>query len=222
MSTIDEQYLQKILRTINHDMSAALRSSVGFSALILSEYDDQLDDKAKKWLRLNVDQGKKTQTALVALSEYSRLYDIADESLPCDLNALAHQACNELELAGLQVDIKLSASITGHPLLWKDYFYQLIQNSHLHSGATHCVISEQCSDSELTITVEDNGTGLDEHKAAEALLPFRTLGDAPGAGLGLARAKRIAEIHNGQIKLTPAEAGLCVEACLPRDIVLSP
>lgn len=218
MSTVDEAYIQKLLRTINHDMSATLRSSVGFSTLILSESGDKLDDKAKKWLNLNIDQGKKTQAGLIALSEYARLYDVKEEISRCDLSVLAEQVCDKLQPEGMNVEIQLSSSISGYKSLLTDYFHQLIQNCLLHSGGSRCVISEKHDEETFSIMVADDGTSLNENKAAEALLPFRTLGDTQTVGLGLSRAKRIIEIHNGSLRLCPSESGFCVEASLPSDI----
>jgi len=220
MSTVDEAYIQKLLRTVNHDMSATLRSSVGFSSLILSEYDDRLDDQAKNWLRLNIEQGKKTQAGLIALSKYAKLYGVQEAASRCDLKALAAQACDELPLVGvegMQIDIELVSSIKGYPLLWKDFFSQLLQNCVLHSGGAYCVISEQTDGAGFGIKVQDDGAGLDEEKVVEALLPYSAWGDQSGVGLGLSRAKRIAEIHGGRLKLYSTGRGLCVEACLPRD-----
>lgn len=220
--TVDEKYIQKLLRTINHDMSAALRSSVGFSTLIHAEYKDTLDDKAIGWLELNIEQGKITQAALIALSEYAHLYDVQEEMARCDLNALAAAACDTLReyehFDTVNIDIQLSSSISGYKLLWRDYFKQVIGNSVQHSGATQCIVSEKHEGNAFKIVIEDNGNRLNEKQMANILLPFRSLDNKNTVGLGLSRAKRIAELHGGNLKLYLNQQGFCVEASLPADI----
>jgi len=222
MSTVDEAYIQKLLRTVNHDMSATLRSSVGFSTLILSEFDASLDDKVKKWLRLNVEQGEKTQASLIALSSYARLYNVKEELARCDLAVLANEVCNKLQTAasaaGMTIEVNLSSPISGYKLLWSDYLQQVIANAFMHSQGSHCKVYEERDEAEFKLIIEDDGEGLDTSQMAEAILPFRKLTDSSAVGMGLARAKRIVEIHGGQLQLCTRQSGLCVEAVLPADI----
>lgn len=218
-NNIDELYLQQLLRAVNHDVSAALRSSVGFSQIILSEYGHQLDEKVKEWLSLTIAQGEVSQAALIALSQYARLYAVQEEVSRCNLSALA-QACRQSLNAGdqMQIDIQLSTSISGQKSLWEDYFKQIIGNSVRHANASLCRITEQTSNGLFKLFIEDNGSSLDEKNMADMLLPFRTLRKGSGVGMGLARAKRIVEIHGGQFSLYPSQLGFCVEASFPEDI----
>jgi light-regulated signal transduction histidine kinase (bacteriophytochrome) len=54
-----------------------------------------------------------------------------------------------------------------------------------------------------SISIADNGIGIDPEYAETAFLPFKRLNGAqyPGAGLGLSVAKLIAEMHGGQIRI---------------------
>ena len=56
-----------------------------------------------------------------------------------------------------------------------------------------------------SISVADNGIGIDPEYGEMVFLPFKRLNGAqyPGAGLGLAVAKLIVEMHGGRIRVNP-------------------
>jgi signal transduction histidine kinase len=69
----------------------------------------------------------------------------------------------------------------------------------------------------LVVYVQDNGMGIPESELGEVFIPFHELVDSyahhsgtveynsSGLGVGLSIAKRIAELHNGDIKITSKE-----------------
>ena len=58
----------------------------------------------------------------------------------------------------------------------------------------------------VTVTVSDNGSGIDRAIAEEVFEPFVT-GRASGTGLGLALVRRVAEEHDGSVELTARPSG---------------
>ncbi|MEZ4654835.1 MAG: ATP-binding protein [Candidatus Eisenbacteria bacterium] len=79
----------------------------------------------------------------------------------------------------------------------------------------------------FTITIEDNGIGLDEQFADKIFIPFQRLHtrDAySGTGIGLAVCRRVVDRHGGQIEVSgrPGE-GTTFSVHLPsRQLNLSP
>jgi signal transduction histidine kinase len=72
-------------------------------------------------------------------------------------------------------------------------------------------------DDRLLISVRDDGVGMPEHTLNHAFDPFfsdRSAGR--GAGLGLARARRLVDLHSGELRLesTPGE-GTTAHVALP-------
>jgi two-component system phosphate regulon sensor histidine kinase PhoR len=67
------------------------------------------------------------------------------------------------------------------------------------------LISAQGGDSEVTITVRDQGPGIPQSEAAQVFQRYyrcpRSQSQAPGLGLGLHIVKQIAELHGGQVTL---------------------
>lgn len=70
-----------------------------------------------------------------------------------------------------------------------------------------------------TITVIDNGPGVEEDKLAWIFEPFNTTKGLKGTGLGLAVTKRIVYEHKGRIRLesTPGK-GASFRIILPADL----
>jgi signal transduction histidine kinase len=85
----------------------------------------------------------------------------------------------------------------------------LIDNALRHAGAGVCVrIEARATGDSITITVTDNGPGIDSTLASELFGRFRrghTRSD--GSGLGLTVVRALAEAHGGTASLGNAEQG---------------
>lgn len=106
----------------------------------------------------------------------------------------------------------------------RQLFHNLIKNAIEATEQTEnaeIVVTSQCSAdlSELSITLCDNGPGIEEDAQNWIFEPYAT--DKPkGTGLGLAIVRKIVEEHSGQIRLQPpTEGGTCFIIDLP--IILS-
>jgi two-component system cell cycle sensor histidine kinase PleC len=67
------------------------------------------------------------------------------------------------------------------------------------------------SDGGSTITIRDNGIGMDEEELKVALAPFGQVDGKrtrwrEGTGLGLPIAKSLVEMHGGQLQITSAKS----------------
>ena len=218
---IDEWYLQKIMRTVSHNMGGTLRTSVGFSTLILDNLKDQLDEKTIMWLEMIKTEGEKTQAELIALSRYARLYGLESSRNTCSLKDLCEKSITISRINEFYPDFEIKVgelpTIEAIESLWVDYFVELIGNSARFSGgmpSNFCHIYSESNEKTVSIIIEDNGIGLSKKQKEEALLPFKTLEGAgkPGVGIGLSMAKRIIEIHDGEFLLADNNPGLKVVA----------
>jgi two-component system sensor histidine kinase CpxA len=80
------------------------------------------------------------------------------------------------------------------------------------------IISLHTKESRTVLRVRDHGPGVPENMLLNIFLPFRRIdiGDAEGAGLGLAIAERAVQVHRGTIRAMNASGGgLIVEIDLP-------
>ena len=82
---------------------------------------------------------------------------------------------------------------------------------------TKVEISAAASEGKVTMTLDDDGTGLSDDKLPQALLPGRRLDEsAPGTGFGLSITRELAELYGGSITLSrSALGGLKVALVLP-------
>ncbi len=70
----------------------------------------------------------------------------------------------------------------------------------------------------LSLRIADNGAGVPEGIRATLFQPFVSEGKPSGMGLGLALAQKIAQEHNGSVKLEESRPGRTVFVLsLPRD-----
>lgn len=97
----------------------------------------------------------------------------------------------------------------------------LIDNALKYGGRT-IVVDCHRHEGVAVISVTDDGPGIAEADLERALRRFGRLDNArtlPGAGLGLAMASAVAQIHGGRLDLKPADApsasGLCASLHIP-------
>jgi PAS domain S-box-containing protein len=91
----------------------------------------------------------------------------------------------------------------------------LINAAQALEGRGRIVVRSSLSDSAAAITVSDNGPGIPADIRTRVLEPFFTT-KARGGGLGLAIAKRSAELHGGSLELAcPQGGGTIVTLTLP-------
>ena len=187
--SVDEDYMQQVMRTLSHDVSGALRAAIGFSKLIRQQYEEKLDDKALGWLNLMEQEGECAQEKLKAFSRYARLYGIDEQLGECDLGAICTQAANECSQQSPHFVFEVEAlpTIEGHKKLWLAYFQELLANAACYAGdKAVCRAYEGERGGDSCIIIEDNGIGLDERSLDIALQPFKSLHEGEGKiGMGL-------------------------------------
>ncbi len=208
---MNDDQLQALLRSLSHDLSGFARASIGFSQILLDS-GKALDEQARKWLSLIVDQGNHAQTILSRLSVYARLFNSAPVLEACDLAELSQQAADESPvvqeaiLAGL-VTIERSGvlpTVTGVADHWKMVFIELIENSIIHNeGAVACEISGGPDH----MTFSDNGSGVDSKYFDTIAKPLVKLTRLPLAGFGLSICAKIAEDSDGRLSFSTNEKG---------------
>src|SRR5690606_5284646 len=95
-------------------------------------------------------------------------------------------------------------------------------NAIKYSPGTHAVHVDIASQNDkVSITIQDNGIGMDEHQQKGLFTRFyraqNGAAKVPGLGLGLYLSKKIVDEHNGELtcRSAPAE-GSAFTVTLPR------
>ena len=88
-----------------------------------------------------------------------------------------------------------------------------------NAGITHDLYTRGSGPGVVTVRVADDGAGIPRHLADRVFLPHeRGVATAAGAGLGLAIARSVAELHGGRLELVHSTpAGSEFAALLPND-----
>jgi signal transduction histidine kinase len=97
----------------------------------------------------------------------------------------------------------------------------LIENAVRYGDAAR--VSLAASDTEVRISIDDDGPGIPENQLEAVFSPFLRLEGSRnrqtgGVGLGLSIARAIAHQHGGDIHLSNRNPGLRAILILPREI----
>lgn len=151
--------------------------------------------------------------------------DRSGEPERVDLEALVHHTLalvrDELATTGVSVDVTQTAhdpAVDGDPRRLQQLLLNLLLNAQdaMPSGG-RIQIRILDDNSQLRLSVADEGSGLDNAGETQAFEPFWTSKDK-GSGLGLAVSRRIAEEHGGtlEIRNRTDRAGCVAALSLPR------
>lgn len=132
--------------------------------------------------------------------------------VPLDLNQLARAVTEEWVETALARGIDLGyeetaepAMIRGQSLLLSEALNNLIDNALRYAPySSHVTVGVKITDTEVLLSVEDNGPGISENERGRIFDRFyRVLGtEAHGSGLGLAIVKEISQKHQASIDFT--------------------
>lgn len=142
-----------------------------------------------------------------------------------DLHALIRETLRllEAELESRHIAVELDFDENLPPAIidggqFQQVFYNLVRNAYQALAGENGRISIRTrhNDYEITIVVEDNGTGIPPEHMGAIFEPYRTT-KASGTGLGLLIVRRIVREHGGEISIESQEnEGTRVVIHLPR------
>lgn len=157
-----------------------------------------------------------TQDSLEAtLSALERLAvgDLTTESdwEQVDLGELADQVADDATRA--HPGVTVSADGVGQVVLrglaagLRSVLDNAVTNAVRHGGATRVEIAAHRVDDVVTLTVDDNGTGIPEAERAKVFERFYRASPTPGSGLGLALVAQQARLHGGSAEFGDSPLG---------------
>lgn len=131
---------------------------------------------------------------------------------PVPLRDLAAEAVDRARELAPEADVDLSApqpvTVTGDRVLLGQAIWNLTMNAVKHAPAATVTVSVQGqTDGSAAVTVQDDGPGVNAdtlERLGEAFYRPDTSRTGDGHGLGLALARRAAELHGGHLTLDSA------------------
>jgi signal transduction histidine kinase len=135
------------------------------------------------------------------------------------LERVVRRAASDLEIAGKSVAIQSSEAegprairrIWGDAQLLERALRNLLQNAadadeEAGNGSRPIVVRIDFGEPGPSVTIEDQGTGLDPEMADRLFVPFAS-NKRQGIGLGLALARRILDLHGAALELENRDGG---------------
>ncbi len=201
--------LESFAYSVSHDLRAPLRSVDGFSAALIEDYGETLDDVAKDYvqrMRVGAQHMGQLIDDLLTLSRVTQ-FEMSRETV--DLSALVKQInAEERERApGRDVTFIAEPGVTveGDRRLLRVLLTNLLDNAWKFTGKHPTATIEFGTteiDGETTCYVRDNGAGFDMQYVHKLFGPFQRLhrvDEFPGTGIGLATVQRIINRHGGRV-----------------------
>jgi PAS domain S-box-containing protein len=201
--------LEQFAYVVSHDLQEPLRTITSYTQLLAKRYEDRLDQDAQDFIRYIVDGAGRMQRLIQDLLSYARITTGASPFVSVDLSEAFEEA-----VANLHGAIAESAAVVtknGLPKITADYrqMVQIIQNLigngikfRKNGEPPHVHVFAKKMEEEWTISVRDNGMGIDPKYFDRIFVIFQRLHgkqEFPGNGIGLALCRKIMDRHGGRI-----------------------
>lgn len=110
-----------------------------------------------------------------------------------------------LSLSDIFTEKSQSTHVIGSSVLLRTVLINILDNASKYSGKKPVSLEVDLDEIGLLIKVTDQGMGIPQGQLAEVFMPMMrasNVGKVPGFGLGLTIAKKIIDIHQGELQIT--------------------
>jgi light-regulated signal transduction histidine kinase (bacteriophytochrome) len=200
--------------SVSHDLRANLRHITSYVALVREELPQASSADVKAYLDIVTTAAKLMGRQIDALMRWSQLDRATLMETPVNLPALVAEVCQALagEAAGRQIEWQVAAdfpSLRGDVGLLRELFIHLLSNALKFTRPREkAVIEVGWRPSEekgrCVVVVRDNGVGFNRREQDKMFRVFQRLhsgNEFEGLGMGLALARKIVALHDGNIQV---------------------
>ncbi len=214
--------LEEFAYVASHDLQEPLRKIATFSERLKAKFENELGDDGKAYITRMLSATANMRALIENLLNFSRLTLKAVEYITTDLNVLMDEVLTEIELqldeSRATVNKQILPVLPVIPSQIKQLFSNIILNAiKFRRPDAAPVVGISCvklTDAEKDnyylqknityygISIRDNGIGFEQEYAEKIFQIFQRLhgkSEYPGAGIGLAICKKIAENHHGKL-----------------------
>ena len=202
--------LEQFAYVASHDLQEPLRMVSSFVEILAKDYQDSLDEQAKKYMGFVLDGARRMNALIDDLLSFSRVgsSEIPREPINCEeiVESVISDLRTIIDENGAVVTHEPLPTVRGDPTLLPQLFQNLVSNGikfrRQHQPHIHISAEEQAN--QWVFLVRDDGIGIEARHFERIFLMFQRLhqrSEYPGTGIGLAMCKRIVENHGGKIWL---------------------
>jgi signal transduction histidine kinase len=201
--------LEAFSYSVSHDLRAPLLAFDGLSKTMLEEYGDRLDKRAKDNLKRMRGASQRMTSVFDGLQTLFRLTSGEVHREQLDITALARDIVAETRASDPKRDVKVkiaqAITASGDRRLVRILLTNLLSNAWKFTSvksSARIEVGTEMVEGESRVFVRDNGVGFDmiyAHRLFGAFQRLHSQSEFPGAGIGLATARRIVNRHGGRI-----------------------
>jgi PAS domain S-box-containing protein len=201
--------LEAFAYSVSHDLRAPLRAMDGFSAALLEDYPDKLDEQGKHYLARIQEASRRMGQLIEDLLNLSRVTrrEIVKETVNLSVIALEilEEYKNQSLTQNMDFIIEEQLLTLADPHLIRIVLENLINNACKFSSTkekTIVQVGKLENTLETVFFVKDNGVGFNMDYINKLFNPFQRLHsieEFPGTGIGLVTVQRIINRHGGRI-----------------------
>ncbi len=205
--------LERFAYVAAHDLQAPLRAMQSFATLLEAHLGEGLDDKTRHYINRITAGGQRMAELIRDLLVYSRVGQRGETAVEVELERVVKDALetlqSEITAQSAAVDVAALPTVMGHRAELQRLFENLIGNAVKYRGDAEPRVVIRCEEraTELELSVEDNGIGIESEYSEQIFEIFQRLhggGRYPGTGVGLAICRKVVEHHQGRIWLESA------------------
>ncbi len=201
--------LQQFAFVASHDLQEPVRKVAYYADMLLNKYGESLDKKGKGYLDSLFLASVRMRNLINDVLSYSQVNTKTARFEQVDLNLILQQVLNDHEVRIREKQAKVQ--VPQLPFIYADrsmmsqLFSNLIGNALKYSKpdvAPEIVITSVNTNTDIQISIQDNGVGFDNKYADGMFKLFQRLhskDEYAGTGVGLALCRRIVDLHHGNI-----------------------
>jgi signal transduction histidine kinase len=211
------QAKSQFLAITSHELKTPLNAIVGFSEMLMAQREGPLGSPVyAEYVSTILQSSSHLRNIIGDILDVTRIERGALSLVEQDMDAseileISYKMCREQAKAAgvpLSTDLDTTAEIQGDITRIRQVLINLITNAIKFSKPGHEVklAIERSTDDELVFVITDNGIGIAPDDIDRVFEPFEQADASSsrrhgGIGLGLAIARRLAQLHGGDVQL---------------------
>lgn len=200
--------MEQLTYIASHDLQQPLRTITNFLTMFEHKYAPLVDEHGHLYIELVMKAAGRMRELIHAMLEYSTLGNnrvITAVNTAHLLEEVKQDLHDMISTTSAIVEGKNLPTLQGYRLELRQLLQNLVSNAIKFRRPGHLPrvsIMAEWSRDRWIFCVKDNGIGIEEAAMPKIFMMFQRLHSKdqyPGAGIGLAYAKKIVTLHNGQI-----------------------